>query len=104
MSEEQAPSLEQMEGAKNALMTFCMYYYQALRQAGHEMDESKRKVAEEIHSLYERYAQQARLEFTPQSMRNPHTLLDEIIADTKALGLQARPIHQKLLDFKRLIK
>lgn len=100
----QAPDLEQMEGAKTALLTFCMYYYQALREAGHEVDESKQIVADEISSLYDRYAQSARLTFKPERMRNPKALLDEITEDVKSLGLQGKAIHQKLLDFKRLIQ
>lgn len=104
MTEQQAPNLEQMEGAKNALLTFCMYYYQALRQDGNGIDEAKQKVAAEILNLYERYAKHAQLTYRPDAMRNPHTLLEEITADVKALGLQAKPIHQKLVDFKRLIQ
>lgn len=100
----QAPNLDMMEGAKNALLTFCMYYYQALRQEGHEVDESKQKVADEILSLYDRYAKQAGITFKPERMINPHTLLEEIIRDVKALGIQGKGIERKLSDFKRLIK
>lgn len=103
MTNEQAPTLEQMEGAKSSLLTFCMYYYQALRQAGYGITESKDIVAKEILSLYERYAQLGGITFKPQTIINPMRLLDEIIADVKSLGVNARPLHNKLLDFKRLI-
>lgn len=104
MTNEQAPNLEQMEGAKSSLLTFCMYYYQALRQAGHGVNESKDIVAREILNLYERYAQISGIKFKPQTIINPMKLLDEIIADVKSLGVNARPLHSKLLDFKRLIE
>jgi hypothetical protein len=102
--EMQAPNLEMMEGAKNALMSFLMYYYQALRQDGKGVEESKRIVADEIMSLYDRYAQNARIEYRPDRMIDPKRLLDEIISDVKGLGVQGKGIERKLLDFKRLIK
>lgn len=99
----QAPNLEQIEGAKTALLTFVMYHYQALRQAGYEINQAKDMVAKEILSLYDKYAEQAEITFRPDTLRNPHQLLDEIMNDVKELGIQGRPVYQKLVDFKRLI-
>lgn len=101
---EQAPNLEQIEGAKNALLTFVMYHYQALRQEGHSIEEAKQKVADSILELYDRYATQAQLEFRPERLMNPHKLLDDIIQDAKSLGIQGKPLVQKLVDFKNLVK
>ena len=104
MTEEvKAPTLEQIEGARNALVTFCMYHYQALRQEGYSVEDAKRKVADEIILLYDKYAQNARITFKPERMRNPQTLLDEVIEDAKGLGMQGKALYHKLLDFKRLI-
>lgn len=99
----QAPNLEQIEGAKNALLTFCMYHYQALREAGYDVDQSKQMVANEILSLYDRYAQQAKITFRPYALLDPHALLDDIMNDVKELGIKGKPIYLKLVDFKRLI-
>lgn len=100
----QAPNLEQIEGAKNALLSFVMYHYQALRQAGYDINQSKKMVANEILSLYDKYADKAGITFRPDTLRNPHQLLDEIMDDVKELGIQGKPVYQKLVDFKRLIK
>lgn len=102
--QEQPPSLEQMDGAKNAMMSFLMYYYQSLRMAGHDVDTAKRMMGDEIEKLYDTFAHHARIEFKPEKLMNPIKLLDEIIEDTKSLGVPGKAIHRKLLDFKRLIK
>lgn len=97
------PSLQQMEGAKDALFTFVMYHFQALRQAGYDTDTAKQKTAEVILELYDKYATAGGITFKPNTMVNPMTQLDEIISDVKALGFNARPLLNKLMDFKRLI-
>jgi hypothetical protein len=101
--QEKAPTLEQMESAKTALLTFTMYYYQALRQSGKDVETAKKMVAEEILSLYDKYAQLSGITFRPDRLRDPHQVLEEIIADAKALGTQGAALYRKLLDFKALI-
>lgn len=101
---EEAPNAEMMAGAENALMSFLMYYYQALRQEGHDVATAKRMMGDKIEALYDQFATHARIDFKPDKLRNPLTLLDEIIQDVKSLGISGKGVHQKLLDFKRLIK
>lgn len=102
--QEEAPTVELMEGSKDAMMSFLMYYYQSLRMAGHDVDTAKRMMGDEIEKLYDTFAHHARIEYKPDKLINPVRLLDEIISDAKSLGPQGKAIHSKLTDFKRLIK
>lgn len=101
---EEPPSIEMMEGAKNAMMSFLMYYYQSLRMEGNDVPTAKKMMGRYISELYEQFASHARIEYIPDTFRDPEKLLSEIISDVKALGITGKPVHQKLLDFKRLIK
>jgi thymidylate synthase ThyX len=98
---ESSPSLQQMESAKNALLTFCMYYYQACRQAGYDLPTSKELVAKEILKLYEQYDEKSeRKAVKPSATR----LLETALAQTKGLGVEGKAIRNTLLDLQRVLK
>lgn len=100
---EAPPNLEQLEGAKDSVLTFVMYYYQACRQAGMGVEEAKKKTADMILEMYNRYAQMASLPKI-QSYRDPFALLDEAIRDAQALGVAGRALYAKLVDLRQILQ
>ena len=100
-----APTLEQMESAKSALMTFVMYHYQSLRESGYTVNDAKQIIADNILELYNNYASVSELPKIQKhtSLIDPQTLIAELIKDSKALGISGKPIYNKLLDLKKLL-
>lgn len=101
-SKSDAPSLSQIEGARQALINFTLYHYQALIHSGYTDSDAKAIVAKEIISLYDQYVDVTKINFRPQILVNPKDLFSEILKDAKALGIQGQGIYRKLIDFQRL--
>jgi len=101
-SNTDAPSLSQIEGAKQALTNFLMYYYQALIHSGHSSSDAKAIVAKEVIQLYEQYLEITQINFRPEVIMNPKDLFNQILKDAKSLGIQGQGIYRKLIDFQRL--
>ena len=105
MSDEQVkqtPSMDQMEGAKKALINFVLYYYQALIEKGHTDESAKQIVAKEILDLYEQYVTISKINFRPNILVNPKNVFQDILKDAKSLGINGQAIYRKLIDFQRL--
>ena len=100
-----APTLEQMESAKSALMTFIMYHYQSLRESGYSLPDAKQIIADNILELYNNYASVSDLPKIQKhtSLMSPEYIINDLIRDAKALGIPGKPIYNKLLDLKKLI-